>query len=607
MNLSVNKQYGDRLKSDKQVVDLSAKRDYHGIMNKTARFIEEGQLMKKEDWKTFVEQFKIRSDSDNRGWRGEFFGKMMRGASMTYSYTENAELYELLTEIALDMLNTQDEYGRFSTYSRDMEFAGWDMWSRKYVLLGFLHYYEICHDEDLKNRIIEALEKHLDYICLHIGEGLKDISQTSNFWLCINSASILEPTMRMYNITGKKLYLDFADYIVKYLTESRAKIFTLALQNERLPHQYPTVKAYEMMSCFEGLLEYYRATGKEWAKRAAVNFGDLVYNNEITLIGCAGCEHELFNNSVGKQTDTDYVGIMQETCVTVTWMKLCNQLLTLTGNPKYARYVEQSYYNALLGAVNTEWSGEGFAFDSYSPLWLGRRGRAVGGKMIFPGGSSYGCCVAIGAAGTSLPLLTAVTVGKEGIFFNYYENGRISIQDFDFEIDTRYPLDGEITVKILKAPKDATKLSARLPYFGGESTKASLNRSDCGIDSLTDNYFTVTKEWKAGDEIRISVDMNPRIIRPVGCMAIDKTKRFLAVKYGPLVMARDKRVSEVGTPVDLNELTEFNIIEDCPVPCNLHAKVKIGEQILELIDYASSGKTLDENSLTEAWIPTNKS
>ena len=54
---------------------------------------------------------------------------------------------------------------------------------------------------------------------------------------------------------------------------------------------------------------------------------------EISIIGCSGCTHELFDHTAVRQTQTDYEGIVQETCVTVTWMKFCMQLLTLTGDP----------------------------------------------------------------------------------------------------------------------------------------------------------------------------------------------------------------------------------------------------------------------------------
>lgn len=101
---------------------------------------------------------------------------------------------------------------------------------------------------------------------------------------------------------------------------------------------------------------------------------------------------------------------MQETCVTVTWMKLCYLLLQITGNVKYAEAIERSAYNALIGAVNTEsqqWEGMTPVFDSYSPLRKSRRGIQMGGFQRLNDTFAYGCCLAIGAAGTALTTLAS--------------------------------------------------------------------------------------------------------------------------------------------------------------------------------------------------------
>ena len=35
-------------------------------------------------------------DDENLGWRGEYWGKMMRGACITYKYTQSSKLYGIL-------------------------------------------------------------------------------------------------------------------------------------------------------------------------------------------------------------------------------------------------------------------------------------------------------------------------------------------------------------------------------------------------------------------------------------------------------------------------------------------------------------------------------
>ena len=444
---------------------------YNGIFDRYARFIEEKQLLNREYWRLFVEQYRSNVDDADAGWRCEYFGKMMRGASLTYQYTQNEELYNVLTECAEDMLTTQQESGRFSTYSAEMEFNGWDIWGRKYVLLGLLHYCEICRDEILKNRIMLSLEKHLDYIIDHVGEGegKKPIGETSKHWLCINSCSILEPTLRMYKFFGHKRYLEFAEYIIDYLYNGAPAIFKLAEEDKLDPHQYPVVKAYEMMSCFEGLIEYYEITGDKRYLNICENFAERVRNTEISVIGCAGCCHELFNNTVATQTDISYQNIMQETCVTVTWMKFCDRILRHTGDSKYADEIEKSAYNALYGAVNTEdcltSKKDSFIFDSYSPLFLRPRGRGAGGYKNIAEGVYFGCCVAIGAHATAMMPLYAVKPFDGGITIDFYESGEAEFDGFGVQIETNYPTDGNVKITVVSAPVVEKSVKLRVPYF----------------------------------------------------------------------------------------------------------------------------------------------
>ena len=135
---------------------------------------------------------------------------------------------------------------------------------------------------------------------------------------------------------------------------SVANVFDLAFENDFYPYQYPITKAYEMISCFEGLLEFYRVTKNERYKTAIINFADRILESDFTVIGSSGCTHELFDHSAVRQANTTNGIIMQETCVTVTLMKFFYQLTLLTGEPKYADAFERSLFNAYLGSVNTE-------------------------------------------------------------------------------------------------------------------------------------------------------------------------------------------------------------------------------------------------------------
>lgn len=627
--------------------------DYSGFIDRSIRYIENFQLLDPVHWARFVNQFRIHSDKDGKGggWKGEFWGKMMRGATFTYTYTRNEKLYKILTDTVEDMLSTIDGLGRISTYTPDNEFIFWDVWSRKYVLLGMQYFMEICTDENLKARIVDSMEKQVNYIMSKVGpasEGKTPITETSNFWRGLNSSSLLEPVVRLYDITGKKEYLDYAAYIVSEGGTSISNVFELAFEDKCDPYQYPMTKAYELISCFEGLLEYYRATGIEKYKIAVLNFGRRLGKSDITIIGSAGCTHENLDHAAARQTDTAYQGIMQETCVTVTWMKFCWQLLMLSGDVQYADYFEQSLYNAYLGAVNTEKitdeklvhercadaHPEALPFDSYSSLLPNTRGRGIGGLQFMPDNHYYGCCACIGAAGCGMIHKEGVMLKKNGICVNLYIPGTVKTltpeaNEITLKFDTAYPVDGEIKITLEMNKDEAFDLDLRVPAW---SKRNSL--TVCGEETdVSVGYNTISRTWKNGDTVTLKLDMRTELLRPQSnprdilfrrvdwghnyvvpeVVTESPDARFhVALRRGPVVLARDARLGEnVDEPVDILfdedgyvalspcKSAGFDTIEEFTVP-------EKGGKSFKVIDYSSAGKTWNEDSRYGCWLPTRK-
>lgn len=587
---------------------------YTGIVDETIHLVQEKQLKDANYWKLFVEQYrKGNVDDHDRGWRGEYWGKMMRGASLTYLYTQDEELYNLLEASVYDLLTTQDELNRFSTYSIECEFSEWDMWSRKYILLGSMYFLDICKYEELKNKLVNALVRHADYIISKVGDeeqGKIPVTKTSIFWNGLNSSSILEPFVRLYVLTGFERYLDFVRHIIKCGGTDGFNVFEAAYENKLYPYEYPVTKAYEMMSCFEGLLWFYRVTREEKYLSAAKNFANKVIESDITVIGSAGCTHELFDNSIINQFDPAYDGIMQETCVTVTWLKFLYQLLQITGDKSYADHIEVSIYNALLGSINTEGNeriNTTPVFDSYSPLRKASRGRATGGLKDIAPDTYYGCCIAIGAAGTALSALSSVGRTEKGFQFNLYYNGIIKTKtpkgnNIEFGINTTYPVGEDIDININLDREEELTLDFRLP-FGG---KLYVNDNEIDTD-------TVTRVWKAGDKACIKTNLKIRLLKDTDILpeAAERKERYGVLLRGPIVLARDARISnDLDTPLAFqtdNEgyVTSKFLETKAPFRTLLAYELELEGGKYTFVDYAHAGRIWDENLPMAAWIIIN--
>jgi len=570
----------------------------NGVMDDYVTFVIEKQLKNGENWNKFCEVFSTREDVADEGWRAEYFGKLMRGAVWIYRYSRDEELYEVMTEAALNMLSRQDSYGRFSTYTVEKEFCGWDVWGRKYILTGMLHYCSICKDENLKNRIMSALGRHLDYIVAKIGEGEGQIplTATSFWWGGVNSCSVLEPVVEMYKRTGKKEYLNFAEYILSTGGCADGNLIDLALDGEKLPYQYPVVKAYEIMSFFEGVLAYYEVTGIEKCYNAVLKFVEALNESDITIIGCAGCTHELFDHAAVKQTEYSDV-IMQETCVTVTWMRLLSRLYILSGNPVYIDRIERAGFNALYGSINTEGNEQysferngyvsAMPFDSYSPLYMNRRGRGIGGYKEFASGGYYGCCVAIAACGIALMPLTAVMRDEKGVYINFLCNAELSDGNYTLKMQSRYPADGKGVIQIVCENEEELTLRIRKPAW---CPKMTVN----GKAVNADGYYELGGRFKNGQTVEVEYEMALRAERLNGKTA------FL---YGPLVMAADalKNERDIGAPIS-EKCVSCGIL---PPQRGELVRLELGfeDGKLLLTDYQSCGKKwLDKRAVMTVWL-----
>ena len=634
-----------RLSTDILFADYGNTFLFDGYISDIFRFVEDFQLIRPDLFKRFVAQFGSDADSDG-GWRGEYWGKMMRGACFVYSYTKNPELYRVLRDAVLSLIGTQSEDGRISSYPADNEFHHWDIWSRKYVMLGMQYFLEITDDEELSRKIVASMVRHADCIISHIGEGKLPITSTG-CWRGLNSSSVLEPFVRLYSITKEQRFLDFAKYIVDCGGTGVVNIFSLALKDQLFPYQYPLTKAYEMISCFEGLLEYYRITKNPDHLTAVINFANKILESDFTVIGSCGCTHELFDHSTVRQANTDNGTIQQETCVTVTLMKFVYQLTLITGNPEYADAFERSFYNAYLGAVNTEkviepsilknhpnLHFEALPFDSYSPLTAGTRGNGVGGFQIMRDNHYYGCCACIGAAGLGLFPKMAVLSSRDGFAVNLYANGTVKSQTpkgnpITFTTDTKYPLEGTVTITLSLTKEERLELKFRNPSWS-RKTFVSVNGEEI---TATNGYINIRRSFKDGDTVVLSFDMSTYVIRPIpyGTQILMNdvrweldyvvptfdtedpiAKKHIALMRGPLILAQENRLGysvddPVSVAVNPDGTVDAVLPEHDTAPYPHMAEVLIsladGEK-MTVTDYASAGKLWNSDSKMAAWILT---
>lgn len=558
-----------------------------------------------QDINRLIEPFKNRNE--DRCWQTEFWGKWFTSAVLAYKYRPEPALKAILDKAVSELIKTQTPDGYIGNYAESKRLEQWDIWGRKYSMLGLIAYYDITKD----SKSLIAARKLADHLIKDLSDHKAMIAFKGNH-RGMAASSVMEPICQLYVRTSDKKYLDFAEEIVReWELPDGPQLLSKALNDVDVAKRFPKPKswwgyeqgqkAYEMMSCYEGLLELYRITGKEPYRKAVEKVWENIYQTEINVVGSGASSECWFG---GKKLQTLPAKHYQETCVTATWIKLSQQLLRLTGEAKYADAIELAYYNALLGSMKPDGSN----WTKYSPLVGVRQEGEDQCKM------GTNCCVASGPRGLFTLPLTSVMQEKQGLVINFFVDGTYQLrtpngQKIEVIQQTTYPVSNKISIRLSMPKAENMAIKIRIPEWSKQSELAVNGEAvkEIGVGKYTE----INRLWKANDEITLSLDMRGRVIR-FG----EPNQQQVAISRGPLLLSRDNRlggvdVDEIITPItDKEDYIQLELIEESKGDIWLKFKVPFKVEGLEakpisltLCDYASAGNTWNEGSRFRVWLP----
>ena len=563
-------------------------------------------------------------------WQTEFWGKYMHSAMPYLAYTGSAKLRESVERGLASILSSQEPNGYIGNYPDELRCGkGWDVWGMKYTMMGLLHYYDgKCKMENEEcrmeaKRALEACRRLCDYVIAEIGPNGKrgrEVWQTGN-WSGFASSSILEPVMWLYRRTNEKKYLDFATFIVKGM-EAPAdgpRLVDLALKGVSVADrngygnkaeaqggyvmQHHRSKAYEMMSCYQGLLEYYEVTGRKDLLDAAVKTGEDIVKEEINLAG--GCaSSELWFHGARKQ-HLPYVRL-QETCVLTTWMRFCEKLLEITDDPRWADEIDRTFCNAYLAAMKPD----GSEFAAYTPL---SGNRYHGQHHCF---MHINCCTANGPRGFLCFLKPFFTARGDRATFNFYASARVQGRlsggrKVAFDMYSLYPRADYVRIVSHTEGVGNVPLRLRIPAWSAKTSVKLNGQAQPPVAAGT--YATIAREWRLGDILEITFDM------PVVAHTFDHQVAFTR---GPVLLARDSRFADGDMTEPFQRVIEngqqMSAFKPVRVPSDdmwmaFSATLPIGSHTenpearlpttVFFCDYASAGNAWRRDNFYRTWFP----
>jgi DUF1680 family protein len=421
--------------------------------------------------------------------------------------------------------------------------------------------------------------------------------------------SILEPVTYLYDETGNPTYLQFAKLITEQMNNAEGPML---IDKADIPVSQRFVlkpgdswwsfdngqKGYEMMSCYIGLLEMYRLTGNANYLQVALTTWSHILREEINITGGA-CSLECWYGGHGKQTHP--ASHTMETCVTFTWMQFCERLLQITGDTKYVDQIERTMYNALMASMKHDNS----QIVKYVPLEGFRRE------------GEHQCDVRINCCNANAPrafaMIPRIAYRKpkaDRIDINLYMPSKAAIhmgkRTFDIVQETNYPVTDEVKITVTPDKAAHADIALRIP---GWAPKAQIKVNGEAMDGVAcGEYFIIGREWKAGDEITLKMEMPARLVQ---------LNQAAAIERGPVVYARDSRfndgfVDEVVTIPNQNGAIQMTaekapqdmwIAVSVPMVRGTYNDASVDTRKIHLCDFASAGSTWDEGIRYRVWLP----
>jgi hypothetical protein len=324
-------------------------------------------------------------------------------------------------------------------------------------------------------------------------------------------------------------------------------------------------KAYEMLSCLNGMLEWYRTTGDPKLLQVAQNAWKDIVANRLYLTGTASAG-ELFHG-LYELPNTGEVG---ETCVTVTWIQFNAHLLRLTGEARFADELERSVYNQLCGAQQPD----GRAWVYYCEME---------GKKPYTSNLDGQCCLSSGPRGFALVPTFAITTDANGAVVNFFNPGVANLRLRDgtpvkISTDSGYPYSGKITITVDPAEPREFTVKLRVPEWCRHGWAPQVNAYPLDVRLSGDGYVWLPRPWKQGDKIELNLVLEPRLV-----LGDHLNADRAAVLYGPLVLAADAALTG-GNRVNTLKLASAGLakLEVTPEPAPDALRTWPGEQVFRV-------------------------
>ncbi|MDE6389552.1 MAG: glycoside hydrolase family 127 protein [Lachnospiraceae bacterium] len=485
------------------------------------------------------------------GWYGNnasTFGQKLGAFAKLYLVTKDERLKKKAYALA-------DGWGACATAS-DRVIDINDTYVYDKLMGGFLDMLEYLDYEPAREYIRRLTQSASRRFRREIGrDGLQNMGEDMIEWY-----TLPEQLYRAWTLTGEEIYRTFAkEWDYPYFWDKlNNRDFTVGPRH-----------AYSHINSLSSAARAYLVTGEErYLSAMEIAYEEVLAHHTFATGGYGPAEclfpdeegylgdslkanwdedklHETYRNFGDSiRARDDKWGSCEVSCCSWAVFKLCNYLLTITGEAKYGDWAEKLLYNGCGGQPPVTKDGKVMYYADY---FINGGFKSVEDGRMHPNGSSFEwqCCTGTYPQDVAEYANMLYYSGDDGLYVSQYLASRVEFETaggkYTLENNSFYPKEKTLRFKLHGNQTRKFAIHFRVPAWACGKNGVRINGERIELIVKPNTWLTLEREWQDGDEIQIEYEFVLRF-QPVDTYA----PQVAALVYGPIVLVCDKMTLFTG-------------------------------------------------------------
>lgn len=496
---------------------------------------------------------RLPADRTGREFSDSDVYKLLEAMAWEIGRTGDQALEERYTAIVSRVVRAQEDDGYLNTrFGRPGQGARYSdlEWGHELYCYGHLFQAAVARLRTRgEDELVRAARRAADHVCEVFGAGGIE---------SVCGHPEIEPALvELARATGETRYLEQARLFIDRRGTGTLEDIEFGreyFQDDVPVREAEVLRGHAVRATYlaAGAIDAAVETGDDELLSAVARQLDRTLARRSYVTGGMGAHHE--GESFGADWELPSERAYSETCAGVGSIMAQHRMLLATGDARYADVIERTLYNV----IATSPGADGRSFFYTNTLHRRTPGMVpaddevsarAAASMRAPWFAVSCCPPNVARTLASLDGYLAVA-DADTLHLAQYASSRITAPlaegTVTIEVETAYPHEGTILVRVVEAPEAGARLALRVPGWAADQARLTIDGVALPAPA---GWLRPPTALRTGDSLVLELPVQPRIVRPDP--RIDALRGQIAVERGPLVLCLERGADEELSVEDL--------------------------------------------------------